>query len=73
VNTSERGNARRGSVGGTSGNTGPFDTDFLDAKILEAAACGLCFQLAGDSGLSSNGMKDKEAVKRFSLLGRENL
>jgi hypothetical protein len=38
VKTSKRGNARRGSVDGTLGNTDPIDTDFPIAQFLGAAA-----------------------------------
>jgi hypothetical protein len=73
VNTSERGNARRGSVGGTSGKTGPADTDFLDAQILGTAAWHRTLQLAGEGRITKDGMKDKGIVRFSSLPGRENL
>jgi hypothetical protein len=73
VKTSKRGNTRRGSVGGTSGKTGPADTDFLDAQIPGAAAWYQSHQLAGDRGVARNGKRDKDAVRWSSLPGRENL
>jgi hypothetical protein len=73
VKTSKRGNARRGSVGGTSGKTEPADTDFPDAQILGAAAWRRNPQLAEDGSIAGNGTKDREAVRFSSLPGRETL
>jgi hypothetical protein len=73
VKTSKRGNAMRGSVGGTSGNTDPTDTDFPIAQFLGAAARCSSFRLADYPSFSKNGMKDRAIARCSPLPGRENL